>query len=277
MAKPRILYITEEITPYLAENSNSLLGRELPVMSQNDGWEVRIFMPRFGSINERRNQLHEVIRLSGINIPIADTDHPLIIKVASMHPSRIQVYFIDNDDYFQRLDTDANPLGTNREDNDERAIFFTRGTLETVNKLRWEAQLVQCVGWMSTLSVMFLRRMYDGEAGSERPIIIYTLLPGDAPESIDASVVDKLREEGFSDSDMSELVADPTNPQAFYRLAMRYADAIIVADPAATDLASYAASLGKPMMNIAPDPDTGLYNVDTFREFYKTLTNHDSK
>lgn len=277
MAKPRILYITEEITPYLAENSNSLLGRELPVMSQNDGWEVRIFMPRFGSINERRNQLHEVIRLSGINIPIADTDHPLIIKVASMHPSRIQVYFIDNDDYFQRLDTDANPLGTNREDNDERAIFFTRGTLETVNKLRWEAQLVQCVGWMSTLSVMFLRRMYDGEAGSERPIIIFTLLPGDAPESIDASVVDKLREEGFSDSDMSELVADPANPQAFYRLAMRYADAIIVADPAATDLASYAASLGKPMMNIAPDPDTGLYNVDTFREFYKSLTNHDSK
>ena len=169
MAKPRILYITEEITPYLPDSANARLGRDLPVMSQGGGYEVRIFMPRFGTINERRNQLHEVIRLSGMNISIADTDHPLIIKVASMHPSRIQVYFVDNDDYFQRLASDSDPLGTNRADNDERAIFFTRGTMETVRKLQWDVRIVHCMGWMSALSTLYLRRLYDSEPARTRP------------------------------------------------------------------------------------------------------------
>lgn len=267
MAKPRILYITEEITPYLPDTPNSRLGRELPTLSQSaGGYEVRIFMPRFGTINERRNQLHEVIRLSGINIPIADADHPLIIKVASMHPSRIQVYFVDNDDYFQRLDSDEDAIGSNRADNDERAIFFTRGTLETVKKLRWEAQVVHCMGWMSSLSPMYLRRMYDSEPGMERPTLIYTLLPGEDPQTFDPAIVDKLREEGFSDASLAELIADPSDPRSLHRLAMAHADAIAIADPKADELAAFAASLGKPLLALSED-----FAADDYTEFYKSL------
>ncbi len=271
MAKPRILYITEEITPYLPDSFNSRLGRDLPVMSQGDGYEVRIFMPRFGSVNERRNQLHEVIRLSGINIPIADSDHPLIIKVASMHPSRIQVYFIDNDDYFQRLETDVDPIGSNRSDNDERAIFFTRGTLETVKKLRWEAQIIHCMGWMSALSTMFLHRMYEGEPGVNRPAIVFTLLAGQTPETLDPSIVEKLHEEGFADAEMQDLIEAPSDPNSLYKLAMRHADAIAIADPGATELQEFAASLGKPLLSIEPDADAQGFDTQVYHDFYQSI------
>lgn len=267
MAKPRILYITEEIVPYLPENPNSGLGRDLPVMSQSvGGYEVRIFMPRFGTINERRNQLHEVIRLSGINIPIADADHPLIIKVASMHPSRIQVYFIDNDDYFQRLDSDANPLGTNRADNDERAIFFTRGTMETVKKLRWEPRVVHCMGWMAALSTMYLDRMYKAEPGLVKPKVIYTMLPGQNPDTIDGAVLDKLREEGYTDADMQPLVDNPTDPDSFHKLAMSYADAIAVGPDASPEITEFARATGKPMLMLEPE-----YTAKDFQPLYDAL------
>ena len=146
MNSSKVLYISQEITPYLAPDVMSTLGRMIPQGIQERGYEVRTFMPRYGCINERRNQLHEVIRLSGLNIAIDDTDHPLIIKVATLQPSRMQVYFIDNDDYFLRhtgegLETDIMP-----DDNDERCIFFTRGVIETVRKLRWEARRHSLLG-----------------------------------------------------------------------------------------------------------------------------------
>ena len=123
MADKRILYVSQEVKPYLPETPESLIGNKLPQSIQDKKYEVRIFMPKYGGINERRNQLHEVIRLSGMNIIIDDTDHPLIIKVASLQPSRIQVYFIDSDDYFQKSKSDVDDFGSNRTDNDERAIF----------------------------------------------------------------------------------------------------------------------------------------------------------
>ena len=138
MAAHKIIFVSQEISPYLSVTDNARWGRSLPQSIQSRKYEVRTFMPDFGEINERRNQLHEVIRLSGMNIPIGDNDHPLVVKVASMQPSRIQVYFIDNDDYFQKLGTDSDAFGTNRHDNDERLIFFARGTMETARKLRWD-------------------------------------------------------------------------------------------------------------------------------------------
>lgn len=272
MAKPRILYITEEITPYLPATANSQLGRDLPVMSQGSGYEVRIFMPRFGTINERRNQLHEVIRLSGMNISIADTDHPLIIKVASMHPSRIQVYFVDNDDYFQRLDSDVNPLGTNRADNDERAIFFTRGTMETVRKLQWDVRIVHCMGWMAALSTLYLRRLYEQETGVEKPAIVYTILPGQDPATLDPTIVDKLREEGVADDQMQELIAAPSDPDSMHRLAMRHADAIVLGGTCKQELSDFAASLGKPVMQLDVRADGQAFDTDAYKDFYLSLT-----
>lgn len=142
MGKQKVLFISQEIAPYLPSTPLAVLGRQLAQCTQDHGYEVRTFMPKYGCINERRNQLHEVIRLSGMNVVIDDSDHPLIIKVATLQPSRMQVYFIDNDDYFQftpdkQLETVSSP-----EDNDERQMFFVRGVIETVKKLRWEPAVI---------------------------------------------------------------------------------------------------------------------------------------
>ena len=150
MKQAKVLFISQEITPYLPESEMSKIGRYLPQGIQERGREIRTFMPKYGSINERRNQLHEVIRLSGMNLIIDDTDHPLIIKVASIQAARMQVYFIDNEDYFQRKHVVSDSKGEEFTDNDERSIFFARGVLETVKKLRWAPDIVHCHGYLYT-------------------------------------------------------------------------------------------------------------------------------
>ena len=159
MEKKKVLFISQEITPYLPESEISEIGRFLPQGIQERGKEIRTFMPRFGCVNERRNQLHEVIRLSGMNLVINDNDHPLIIKVASIQAARMQVYFIDNDDYFQRKFTTVNDQGEEFDDNDERAIFFARGVLETVIKLRWAPDIIHCHGWFTGIFLFFARKL----------------------------------------------------------------------------------------------------------------------
>ena len=146
MAK-KVLFIKQEISPYVPESELSIMGRDLPNKMQEAGYEIRTFMPKWGNINERRGQLHEVIRLSGMNLIIDDTDHPLIIKVASIPQTRLQVYFIDNDDYFMKRLMAEDENGQEYTDNGERAIFFARGVLETVKKLRWVPDIIHCQGW----------------------------------------------------------------------------------------------------------------------------------
>ena len=159
----KVLFINQEITPYVPESEISILGKMLPQAMQERGYEIRTFMPKWGTINERRGQLHEVIRLSGMNLIIDDTDHPLIIKVASIPVSRIQVYFIDNDDYFQKRKMEENEQGEEYADNGERAIFFARGVLETVKKLRWIPDLIVCQGWMSAVVPLYVKTAYHDE------------------------------------------------------------------------------------------------------------------
>ncbi|MBQ2133020.1 MAG: glycogen/starch synthase, partial [Bacteroidales bacterium] len=158
----KILFVNSEITPYLPESTISSVGRYLPQGIQENGKEIRSFMPRYGNINERRNQLHEVIRLSGMNIVVNDIDRPLIIKVASISSARMQVYFIDNDDYFHRKFVYTGEDGKFFEDNDERAIFFARGVLETVKKLRWKPDIIHCQGWIS--HILPLQNIADTQA-----------------------------------------------------------------------------------------------------------------
>src|SRR6187402_1738512 len=155
MRKARILFISSEIYPYLEMNEQSKIARFLPQGIQERGKEIRTFMPRFGCINERRNQLHEVIRLSGMNLIIDDADHPLIIKVASIQAARMQVYFIDNQEYFERKFILTDKKGDHFADNDERAIFFCRGVIETVKKLGWAPDVVHCYGWMTSLMALY--------------------------------------------------------------------------------------------------------------------------
>ncbi len=157
----KVLFVSSQIYPYLPESEQAMTGRYLPQGVQERGREIRSFMPRYGCVNERRNQLHEVIRLSGMNLVVGATDRQLIIKVASISAARMQVYFIDNDDYFHRKAVDRDENGNFFADNDERAMFFARGVLETVKKLRWKPDLVHCQGWISYLMPLYLKKAYN--------------------------------------------------------------------------------------------------------------------
>ena len=175
MAKKKILFINQEIAPYVPDSIMSLIGRDLPQAIQEKGYEIRIFMPKWGNINERRGQLHEVQRLSGMNLIIDDTDHPLIIKVASIQSAKIQVYFIDNDDYFNKRQMEKDEQGEDYPDNGERAIFFARGVLETVKKLRWVPDIIHCQGWMSAVVPLYIKTAYHDEPSFTNTKVVTSL------------------------------------------------------------------------------------------------------
>lgn len=175
MSDKRILYISDQIFPFVGQSPMADYCRQLPQSIQELGNDIRTFMPKWGPINERRNQLHEVIRLSGMNLIIDDTDHPLIIKVASLQSARIQVYFIDNDDYFQNRLMVSDKEGLEYQDNDERTIFFARGVLETVKKLRWNPDIIHCHGWLSSLIPMYIKTAYREEPAFRDSKVVYSL------------------------------------------------------------------------------------------------------
>lgn len=207
MSNKRIVFVDQEMAPYLTGGDIPALRRDLAVGMHKRKCEVRTFMPKFGDVNERRNQLHEVIRLSGINIPINDADHPLIIKVASLQPARIQVYFIDNDDYFQKDDDDVDYAGSNRTDNDERAIFFARGTAETLRKLKWEPGIIHCSGWISSLLPILLRGLFADDPAFAETKIVYSVqkaVPKPEPKPEEPAEVSEVSEDS-EDSESSEL------------------------------------------------------------------------
>lgn len=264
----RLLFISQEIAPYLPAGDAAVLGRELPQNMQERKFEVRTFMPKFGSVNERRNQLHEVIRLSGMNIVIDDNDHPLIIKVASMQPSRIQVYFIDNDDYFQKSDSDEDAAGSNRPDNDERAIFFARGTMETAKKLRWDPKIIMCSGWITALIPMYLKRMYQDELSFKGSKMVYQLMPGKLTAPIDERFLSKLKEEGFSSRDLKKFADIAHDTDMLHRMAIDFSHAVIFRDPdASPELIEYVKESGKPYLT-ADQLEAGF---DAYADFFKSL------
>lgn len=270
----KALFLSQEITPYLPETTMSLLGRNIPQSLQESGTEVRTFMPKYGRINERRNQLHEVIRLSGLNIVIDDTDHPLIVKVATLLPSRMQVYFIDNDDYFHRNGATELEIASMPEDNDERIMFFARGVIETVKKLRWVPSLVQCDGWATALAPLYIRRMYADDPTLRDSKIVVALYGNDTPAPLDPRMVDKLKMDGFSDEDIAELAsAGSIDAVTLGKIAIRYADAVIQAVPEVSDeLLEFAKASGKPFMEYPADTDPlSDANIERFHKFYASL------
>ena len=226
MEKTKVLFVTQEITPYLPETKMSNVCRFLPQGIQEIGKEIRTFMPRFGNINERRNQLHEVIRLSGMNLIINDTDHSLIIKVASIQAARMQVYFIDNEDYFQRRFALKDADNNFASDNDERAIFFARGVLETVVKLRWTPDIIHCHGWFSSLVPLYLKKAFNENPLFVNSKVIYSVYDENFTPSLNAGYQEKLKFGNVSDED-TEVLSDPSFVNVT-KLGIDFSDAIII-------------------------------------------------
>lgn len=268
MEVDKVLYISQEIAPYLPQNVMSGLCRDLPQGIQELGVEVRTFMPRYGAINERRNQLHEVIRLSGLNIVIDDTDHPLIIKVATLQPSRMQVYFIDSDDYFQRHNSGALETQSLASENDERLMFFARGVLETVRKLRWPPVVIHCSGWISALVPLYIRKSYAKDPAFRNVKVVYSLFADEMESPLDARAVEKLRMDGFSAKDFAVISGGPVDTAALHRIAMQYSDGVVqaVAD-APVEAVEAAKASGKPFMAFPSEEGYAAAYMD----FYKNL------
>jgi starch synthase len=226
MEKKKILFVSQEITPFLPKSEISSTSRRLPQGIQESGKEIRVFTPRFGSINERRNQLHEVIRLSGMNLIIDDNDHPLIIKVASISAARMQVYFIDNDEYFKRKNTTADDKGVFYNDNDERSMFFCRGVLETVKKLGWQPDVIHCHGWMTSLMSLYIKKLYNKDPHFADTKVVYSMYNDDFNNNWDSRFAEKLKFDGFDDEIVNQL--QDTSFENITRVITKYADGINV-------------------------------------------------
>ncbi len=270
MEKKRVLFVNQEITPYLPESAMSKIGRYLPQKVQESGKEIRTFMPRYGLINERRNQLHEVIRLSGMNLIIDDIDHPLIIKVASIQQARMQVYFIDNEDYFHRKSIFKNGSGKFHKDNDERAIFFAKGVLETVKKLGWAPDVIHCNGWFSSLLPLFVKTAYKDSPIFAEAKVIVSLYNDDFSERLKKGYEQKMIMTGLENDDFGHY-----SEGTFVSLikgAIDHSDALIAGSPDINpEILEYAKASGKPMLDYQGEEDYyGAYN-----EFYDKIIGED--
>ena len=262
----KILFINQEIAPYVPDSEMSLLGRDLPHSIQEQGFEIRTFMPKWGNINERRGQLHEVIRLSGMNLIIDETDHPLIIKVATIQSVKVQVYFIDNDDYFNKRQMEKDETGKDYADNGERAIFFARGVLETVKKLRWVPDIIHCQGWMSAVIPFYIKTAYHDEPSFANTKVVTSLFAKSLESDLDPNFKRCLE---FRDA-TAELL-QPYNDQFDFdelgNLAVDYSDGIVEAVKGVNkDLLDYANEKNIPVLTYSKD-NLG----DIIKAFYNTV------
>lgn len=266
----RVLFVNSEMLPFVPESRLSRMGRMLPQGIQEHKKEIRSFMPRYGCINERKNQLHEVIRLSGMNIIISEVDRPLVIKVASIQSAHMQVYFIDNEDYFKRKEIDRDGDGAFFADNDERAIFYAKGIMETVKKLRWAPDIIHCHGWISQLLPVYLKKVYKDDpifAGSK---VVLSLYNDAAGESFAPNFIDKFALGAISRQDVDAL-AEP-NGTNLAKTAIRYSDAVILGDDGIDKgIVDYCKSLGLPLLPYSEEAMASGRYVDDYNDFYDSL------
>jgi len=270
MAEKKVLFITTEIAPYLAETEMSVIARQLPQGIHERGREIRTFMPKFGLINERRNQLHEVIRLSGMNLIIDDTDHPLIIKVASIQSARMQIYFIDNEDFFHRkyILHDAN--GVEFSDNDERSIFYVRGVMETVKKLRWAPDLIHCHGWMTALAPLYIKKHYKSDPCFKNSKIVYSVYSDDFKQPFNDDFVGKVKIEGVTSHDLKP-IEKKADFESLSKLAIDFSDGVIQGSANIhPNIKKYAKEEKNiPFLEYHPEETY----ISAFNEFYDLLLN----
>jgi starch synthase len=268
MEKKKVLFIFQEITPYLPESEKSIIGRYLPQGIQERGKEIRTFMPRYGSVNERRNQLHEVIRLSGMNLIINDSDHPLIIKVASIQAARMQVYFIDNEDYFHRKFVMTDKNDEPYDDNDERAIFFARGVLETVVKLRWAPDIIHCHGWFGSIVPVLIKRTFADDPLFLNSKVIFSLYNDELDKTFDSNLGEKVQNEEIKAEDVK--VLDNPTYSSLYKLAIQYSDGIIKGSPSLSNEVEDTLKIyEKPILEFQNEESY----LDAYNDFYDKILN----
>ena len=265
MAKKKILFINQEISPYVPDTNLSLMGKDLPQAMQERNHEIRTFMPKWGTINERRGQLHEVIRLSGMNLIIDDTDHPLIIKVASIQSARIQVYFIDNDDYFGKRLMEKDEQGEDYPDNGERAIFFARGVLETVKKLRWVPDIIHCQGWMSAVVPLYVKTAYHEEPSFANTKVVTSLFTQSLEKDLGTNFK-KCLEFREAQAELLQNYSDNFDFIELGKLAIDYSDGIVQADSVVNEtLLDYVKTQDIPLLGYQQD------FADAYETFYEQL------
>lgn len=267
MSKKRVLFVTQEMNPYTTISEISDVVRKLAPYTQGKGMEVRVLMPKYGSINERRHRLHEVVRLSGMNIIVDDDDFPLIIKVASLPGARLQVYFLDNEEFFKRKfvfnDEDEKPF----EDNQERMVFFCKGVIETVKKFGWPPDIIHCHGWMSSLVPFYLNSVYKNDPIFEQSTIIFSAYKNDYESTFtkrffELAAINQLEPEDLSDFKSRGKVK-------LLLGGIKYADAVVKGSKSLPkDVDNLIAAEGKPFLDYVGDEDELLPQMI---DFYKGL------
>lgn len=266
----KVLFVNSEMCPYLPESPIASLCRQLPQGIQDRKNEIRSFMPKYGCINERKNQLHEVIRLSGMNIIISDVDRPLVIKVASISAARIQVYFIDNEDYFHRKQIYRDDSGDFFADNGERAIFYARGVLETVKKLRWAPDIIHCHGWISHVLPLYLKKAYKDDPVFSGAKVVLSLY-GDTPaETFAEGFAQTIQFGGIKPKDID--LKEPAGGMELAQLAARYSDGIIEGSAdVAPQLLEACRKMDKPILPFSADALADGSYIDQYNAFYDSL------
>lgn len=268
MKTKKVLFITTEIAPFVAENEHSLKGRVLPQSIQDCGHEIRTFSPKWGTINERRNQLHEVIRLSGMNLIIDETDHPLIIKVASLPSARMQIYFIDNDDYFMKRGILTDKEGKEYTDNGERAIFYARGVLETVKKLGWTPDVIHCYGWAAALAPLYIKKAYNEEPSFRNTKVVMEVSPKEFEQDLGVENAKLVEYKGVQHDDIKDICSTAYGHTELEKIGVKFSDGVIIEKPEVdASIVDYAKSLGLPVLA----PVEGGDFKQAYSDFYETL------
>ena len=263
----RVLFVNSEIFPYLPESDIAHIGRYLPQGMQERKKEIRSFMPRYGCINERKNQLHEVIRLSGMNIVINDVDRPLVIKVASISAARMQIYFIDNEDYFHRKSIYRDEKGEFFSDNGERAIFFARGVLEAVKKQRWSPDVIHCQGWISHLLPLSLKKAYKDDPIFSNSKVVLSLYDDTPQETFPADIKDKILFNGITEQDL-EIFNEPSGIN-LAKLAASYSDGIIMGSEGINEeLVNFCKESGLPILDYNAEAISNGSYIEDYKSFY---------
>lgn len=265
MEVKKVLFISQEIAPYVPERRLSQIGRILPQGIKEQGIEERTFMPKYGMIAERSNQLHEMIRLSGMNVIIDDTDHPLIIKVATLQQAHFQVYFIYNEDYFASNRIDELEMNCSPQDNDERSMFFVRAVIESIRKMRWVPDIIQCTGWISALAPVYIRTLYGDDPSFRDAKIVTALFNEQIAAPLDARLAEKIHMDGVPKSALKPITGKELTYEDLMAYSLKYADAVIECEAGVSPHVLEAAGT-LPKLQFIDDDD-----VMKVKDFYTSL------
>ena len=261
----KVLFISQEIEPYVPARRLSQIGRLLPQGIKEQGIEERTFMPKYGMIAERSNQLHEMIRLSGMNVIIDDTDHPLIIKVATLQQAHFQVYFIYNEDYFASNRIDELEMNCSPEDNDERSMFFVRAVIESIRKMRWVPDIIQCTGWISALAPVYIRTLYGDDPSFRDAKIVTALFNEDIAAPLNARLGEKMHMDGIPKTALKPINGKQLTYDELMAYSLKYSDAVIECEEGVSE-AVLAAAADMPRLQLIGDDD-----INKVKDFYASL------